>query len=132
MILAQTYVDIGNNLTSVTGITTITFALVEALKSAITDKTKWYGRIPTWIYSVVIAMGLAFAANKVFKVNGHPLLAGDVFEVIWQAAVAAASASGIFSWMNRGSKKMAESDSLLKKNEEPNESKNRDPDAGDA
>lgn len=90
----------GLNITSITGIITVTFLLVEVLKRFFVTN-KGFGKIPVWIFAVAISAGLTAVANKVLHTeNGTPLLTGSLTTLMVRSVLAAASASGFFSWLN--------------------------------
>lgn len=85
------------NLSSISGIILVTFALMEVLKAYVKPTTPIMGKAPTWLTTIVIAEILAALANMVIKPYGKPLLPGDHWAVLWQAFLGAGSASGFFS-----------------------------------
>lgn len=52
---------------------------------------------PLWVISIVVALALTLFAHGVLN-----LLEGDLVEVLWRTGLAAASASGFYSWLRRG------------------------------
>jgi len=89
------------SLTSITGIILITMGLVEILKRLF-SRNEGFGKIPVFVYAMVIAAILATLANKVFKTeDGTPFLVGAYWVVLWRAVLSAAAASGFYSWLNK-------------------------------
>lgn len=88
------------NLGSISGVILVTLGLTEILKRVF-SKNEGFGKIPVFVYSIVIAVILATVANKFLKTpEGNPVLAGDYLIVVWKAFIGAASASGFYSWLN--------------------------------
>lgn len=85
------------NLSSVTGITSITFLILEILKAYIHKTTPIIGKIPTWVFPIVVAFGLALTANKLIYIDGKPVLPGNFWVIAGKAFLAALGSSGIHS-----------------------------------
>lgn len=91
------------SLGSITGIIAATFVVMEVLKRIFSTNT-YFGKVPAWCYSVVVAMALCFVANKVLNnSDGTPMLPGQLTPLLWRACLAAASASGFYSWIGNTS-----------------------------
>jgi len=80
-------------LSSVGGIVIATGLGVQILKRWLRD-APWFGRIPFWALAVLIASGLTWFAHDVLH-----SLEGELVELMYQAALAAAGASGFYTWI---------------------------------
>lgn len=95
--------SIHEQLGSITSIVATTILAVEFAKKCLGNVT-WAKSVPTWIYSVVIAIGLTLVALK-----GLHSISGDLVELLWQAVTNAAMASGFYEWMNHHDLPLSES-----------------------
>lgn len=86
------------NLTSITGVVAATLTIVEILKRTF-SKFSFWSRVPVFVYAIVISAICALLANRVFMIDGHPLLPGETWKVIWASVIAAAGASGFYTWL---------------------------------
>lgn len=88
------------NLTTITGIVAATMLIVELLKR-IFENSMYFNRIPIFVYAAVVSAILAIFANKIIYIDGQPLISGNLWIVIWQAVINAATASGLYSWIKK-------------------------------
>jgi hypothetical protein len=58
-------------------------------------RVKFARKVPTWVYAIVIASALTVFARYVLH-----SITGDVWDLIYQALMNAASASGFQSWLS--------------------------------
>lgn len=87
------------SLSSYSGIVIATMFIVEVLKR-ILDKVAGFKSIPIFVYACTVAGVLAILANKVIKIDGHPLLQGqNVWIAVWKSVIGAAGASGFYGWL---------------------------------
>jgi hypothetical protein len=87
------------NLGSISGVVAATLLAVEILKRAL-KRVTFFEKVPVFVYSIVLAILFGTLANKVFHTNdGTPLLTGEYWKVIWACAIAAAGASGFYTWL---------------------------------
>lgn len=87
------------SLTSITGVIAATFLFVEVLKRLFT-KEAWFGKIPVFVYAIVIAEILTVLANRVLKLSdGTPVLPGTLTQAMWAALLGAASTGGFYTWL---------------------------------
>jgi hypothetical protein len=87
------------SLTSITGITAATFVVMEILKRAFQTQG-WFGRIPAWCYAIIVSGSLCLIASRLLHTpDGSPLLPGSLEQNLWKSVLAAAQASGFYSWI---------------------------------
>jgi hypothetical protein len=87
------------NLASVTGVVGVSLFVIEILKRAFRNVPA-FSKVPVFVYAIVISAGLAFIANKLFHTaDGSPLLAGNVWNIIWASIIAAMGSSGFYTWL---------------------------------
>jgi hypothetical protein len=77
-------------------ISAATVFLVSAIKRG-AGTAPIFSQIPTWLYAIVISMGLTLIARNVFGT-----LQGPLWEVLITGAIAAATASGAREWVTSG------------------------------
>lgn len=105
----------GIDLASTTGIAVATMTLVEMLKKSPICQSKFLVSVPVYVYTVIIAAVIGLAANKVLTDDqGNVLMPGQTWHVIWQCVLAAANASGVYTWL-RNPEKMKTASSLSEK-----------------
>jgi len=88
---------------SVAGIVVATVLLVEILKRTLGNQP-WFGRVPTWLYAIVVSAVLTATARY-----GLHTLAGDWLPLFNQAVLSAAVASGFKEWISNGTKPLSAS-----------------------
>jgi hypothetical protein len=88
---------------SVAGIVGSTIVLVGIAKRAL-GNVAWLRAVPTWICAVVVAAGLTVLARFALGV-----IQGDGWELVLQAVVAAAMASGFRDWWTYAGSKLGDS-----------------------
>jgi hypothetical protein len=88
---------------SIAGIVAATIVLVEILKH-FCGNLPWFGKVPTWLYAVGIAIALTMVAHM-----GLKTLAGNDLELLTQAVMLAAVASGFKEWISNGTKPLSAS-----------------------
>lgn len=87
--------SITEQLGTVSGIVLLALAVVQGLKLLLTKyKVQGVSQIPTPLICVGVSVLLTLLANLVFKT-----LPGEVYDVVWQAILAAATASGLYTWI---------------------------------
>lgn len=82
--------------TSIAGIIAATLIIVEILKRALGNVSVAM-QVPTWVYAVTVAALLTYAS----KASGLLTDEGNVFALLMQAVMLAASASGFWSWLRQ-------------------------------
>ena len=80
--------------TSVAGIVAATILIVQVIKR-FAGNVSYIGAIPTWVIAAVVAGSLSAAANAWWHT-----LPGPVWEVVMQAVMLAAMASGFKEWLD--------------------------------
>ncbi|MGE3276708.1 MAG: hypothetical protein AB7O67_16475 [Vicinamibacterales bacterium] len=87
---------IESDFSTVAGIVAATMAILQALKPGLAG---WPGlnKIPVWVYAVLVACGLTWAAHDVFH-----LLEGELRPLLADAFWKAAAASGVLEWIRAG------------------------------
>jgi len=80
---------------TVTGVVGATLVVVEAVKRLFAT-TPFIQKAPVWTIAIAVSAILTVLANQLFK-----SLEGDLPALIWQAALAAASASGFYTWLRK-------------------------------
>jgi len=79
---------------TITAIVALALGVVQVLKMLLMKyKVGIVNSLPTPLICVAVSMGLTVLASLVLKT-----LPGDIFDLLWQAALAAGAASGFFSW----------------------------------
>ena len=79
---------------TITAIVALALGIVQVLKMLLVKyKVGIVNSLPTPLICVGVSMGLTVLASLVLKT-----LPGDIFDLLWQAALAAGAASGFFSW----------------------------------
>ena len=79
---------------TITAIVALALGMVQVLKMLLVKyKVGIVNSLPTPLICVGVSMGLTVLASLVLKT-----LPGDIFDLLWQAALAAGAASGFFSW----------------------------------
>lgn len=94
--------------TSVGGIGAATVLIVGVLKRLV-GNVAWLMDVPTWVYAVVVSAGLTYLANVVWST-----LPGDTWDLMMQAVIIAAGASGFRSWYQTGGSAIGNSDTAIK------------------
>jgi hypothetical protein len=114
LLLAQTEILLEHlDLSSITGIVIITLFIVELLKRLLRNVV-FFSKIPVWTYAIAIACVQVFIANRLLQTeDGVPLLPGNLTKLLWATVVAAASASGFYSWLRAGQTNLKESAMLM-------------------
>jgi len=79
---------------TITAIVALALGFVQVLKMLLMKyKVGIVNSLPTWLICVGVSMGLTLLANLVLKT-----LPGQWYDLLWQAALAAGTASGFYSW----------------------------------
>lgn len=87
------------SLTTLTGVIGATFFIVEILKRLFQNNTG-FGKIPVFVYATLISIALVFVANHLIKdSSGNPILAGNIWQLMWRAGILAMSSGGFYSWL---------------------------------
>jgi hypothetical protein len=87
------------NLGSISGVVAATMLAVEVLKRAL-KRVTFFEKVPVFVYAIILAIGFGTLANRVIRMSdGTYLLAGEYWKVIWACAIAAAGASGFYTWI---------------------------------
>jgi hypothetical protein len=89
--------------TSIAGVVGATVLLVSGAKRVF-GNMPFMATIPTWLYAVVIALGLTYVASQVLGT-----LPGVFWQLAWQSAQNAAIATGVYEWFNNGTKPLWQS-----------------------
>lgn len=89
-------------LASVSGIVTLTIALVHLLKRTLGD-TPYLSAAPVWLYAVLVAGALTYLSNVVLK-----LLPGELPLLLTQAVLSALLASGALEFARAWNKPLSE------------------------
>jgi len=84
--------------TSIAGVVAATVFLVSGAKRVF-GNMPFMATIPTWLYAVVIALGLTYVCSQVLGT-----LPGVFWQLAWQAVQNAAIATGVYEWFNNGTK----------------------------
>jgi len=84
-------------LATVSGVVLCTMVIVQVVKKA-GASVMIVERTPVWVIAVVVACGLTALASAVLGT-----LPGELIGLLWQAALAAGSASGFFTWLKEPS-----------------------------
>jgi hypothetical protein len=82
------------DLSSIPAIVATTILAVDFIKRSL-GNVRVFAAIPTWLYSVAVAATLTVVANRLLH-----SLQGDLLDLAWQAVTNAATASGIYEWLN--------------------------------
>ena len=81
---------------TITAIVALSLGIVQVLKLALIKyKVDIVAQLPTPVICVAVSMGLTLVGNLVTKT-----LPGEWYDLLWQAALAAGAASGLFSWLS--------------------------------
>ena len=81
---------------TITAIVALALGIVQVLKLLLVKyKMGIVNSLPTPAICIGVSMGLTLLANLVLK-----SLPGSIFDLLWQAALAAGAASGLFSWLS--------------------------------
>lgn len=88
---------------SVTGIVVAVIVIVEILKRFL-GNIPWFGKVPTWVYAVLLSIALTMICHLWLKT-----LPGSDLELLTQAVVMAAIASGFKEWLANVNKPMSAS-----------------------
>jgi hypothetical protein len=81
---------------SIAGIIGATLIGVEILKRALGNVSVVMA-VPTWVYAVALASALTYASKSAGLLQDD----GNLFELLMQAVMLAASASGFWSWLRQ-------------------------------
>lgn len=79
---------------SVAGIVVATGIAVSILKRAFA-KVAVLSQVPLWLYGVIISSALTYASNQLWH-----SLPGDLWQLLTQAVLMAATATGFYEWLN--------------------------------
>lgn len=88
---------------SVAGIVAATMIGVGILKRILAN-VNVLNQLPVWLYAVVLSAGLTTLANMVWHT-----LPGDLWQLLTQSVIMAATASGFYEWFNSSPKGVAAS-----------------------
>ena len=88
-------VSLKAQLGTITGVIVLSLAIVELLKRLLA-KVPYAQLVPIWCYAVAVANVLALLAKYALGT-----LPGDTIEVLWQASLGAATASGFYTWIRQ-------------------------------
>ena len=88
-------VSLKAQLGTITGVIVLSLAIVELLKRLLA-KVPYAQLVPVWCYAVAVANVLALLAKYALGT-----LPGDTIEVLWQASLGAATASGFYTWLRQ-------------------------------
>ena len=81
---------------TITAIVALALGVVQVLKMLLVKyKVGIVNSLPTPLICVGVSMGLTVLASMVLKT-----LPGNIFDLLWQAALAAGAASGLFTWLS--------------------------------
>lgn len=80
---------------TISGIVAATLLLVEIIKRAGQD-LPFIRAVPVWVIAVLVSIGLTYLGNRILST-----LEGDLPTLLWTAALSAASASGIHTWLRK-------------------------------
>lgn len=106
------------DLSSISGVILATMFGMEILKRLF-QTNKGFGKLPPWVYAIIIAESLTFLAHYGIKdENGLPILLGRTQTLLWRAFLAASSASGFYTWLNNR-KSIADAQPLGQENTKP-------------